>query len=149
MVSLSFLIPVLVVSLFIATPIADAYGDEFSLKDIQALDKIFQNYDRRIKPTDNNGHPSNISVRMYFAGINGIDSSNMQYSTDAYLTQKWVDSRFSNQGIADTIKLNDPRYVRKIWKSDIFFNSHTFRQQFYSIMTDQSTRSALLNFLQV
>lgn len=125
MVSLSFLIPVLVVSLFVASPFADAYGDEFTLKDIQTLEKIFQNYDKRIKPTDNNGHPSNISVRMYFAGINGIESSNMQYSTDAYLTQKWVDSRFSNQGIADTIKFNDPSYVRKIWKPDIFFPTAT------------------------
>ena len=125
MTSLLFVIQVLVMSLLIATPIADAYGDEFSLKDIQALDKIFENYDKRIKPTDNNGHPSNISVRMYFAGINGIESSDMQYSTDAYLTQKWYDSRFSNQGIADTIKLNDPSYVRKIWKPDIFFPTAT------------------------
>jgi len=125
MVSLSSVIPVLVVSSFIATPVADAYGDEYSLKDIQLLDKIFENYDKRIKPTDNNGHPSNISVRMYFAGINGIESSDMQYSTDAYLTQQWVDSRFSNQGIADTIKLNDPSYVRKIWKPDTFFPTAT------------------------
>ena len=125
MASLSFLIPVLVISLFVASPIADAYGDEFTLKDIQALDKIFQNYDKRIKPTDNNGHPSYISVRIYFAGINGIESSNKQYSTDSYLTQKWVDSRFSNQGIADTVKLNDPSYVRKIWKPDIFFPTAT------------------------
>lgn len=125
MASSSLLLPALIGLLFCSMPLMKANGDDFNLEDIEAFGKILQDYDRRIQPTDNDGLPSNISISFHFGSIRVIENFNMEMETDAYLTQKWIDSRFTNQTLKGVLKMNDHRVVKKVWKPEVFFATAT------------------------
>ena len=92
-----------------------------SMESLQVLEKILKGYDRRASPTTARGIPTNVTIELFFNSISIIDSWNMDYHADVYLTQRWSDPRLSHSDIKSHFTISDPPTVRKIWKPTVFF----------------------------
>lgn len=89
------------------------------LPETQILNKLFANYDKRVKPPTSNGSvPVNISL--YILNIPNIDTQKMHMSVDMYYRQSWIDSRLKFDEISgiNKLTLND---FSSIWIPDTFF----------------------------
>lgn len=76
------------------------------------------NYDVRLRPNMTGG-PVEVKVRMKMLSIDSIDTVNMDFSLDVFLTQQWVDERLDH-GTSNTITVNY-KDLDKIWLPDTYF----------------------------
>ncbi|XP_028968619.1 glycine receptor subunit alpha-2-like [Galendromus occidentalis] len=92
-----------------------------TIKDLDALDELLKNYDRRALPTSHLGEPTIVTSEIFIRSFGSIDPSNMDYEVDLYLRQGWQDDRFKKNTFSRALDLNDPKLVQRIWKPEVFF----------------------------
>ncbi|XP_022648400.1 glycine receptor subunit alpha-2-like isoform X2 [Varroa destructor] len=92
-----------------------------TIKDLDALDELLRNYDRRALPTSHLGEPTIVTSEIFIRSFGSIDPSNMDYEVDLYLRQGWQDDRFAKNAFSRALDLNDPKLVQRIWKPEVFF----------------------------
>jgi len=83
------------------------------------ISKLLKKSDEKIRPNIF-GKPVTVTCDLYVSALGPIDTLNMDYQTDIYFRQKWVDPRlaFTEQESPVIIPHN---HMYNIWKPDIFF----------------------------
>ncbi|XP_028390588.1 gamma-aminobutyric acid receptor subunit beta-2-like isoform X2 [Dendronephthya gigantea] len=76
-------------------------------------------YEMNIRNLHFSGAPVEVNVRMKMLSIDSIDTVNMDFSLDVFLTQQWVDERLDH-GTESTITVNY-KDLDKIWLPDTYF----------------------------
>ncbi|XP_064469329.1 glycine receptor subunit alpha-2-like [Ornithodoros turicata] len=92
-----------------------------TVNDLDILDELLRNYDRRALPSSNMGVPTPVTCEIYIRSFGSINPSNMDYEVDLYLRQTWIDSRLTKSTLSRPLDLNDPKLVQMIWKPEVFF----------------------------
>lgn len=92
-----------------------------NLSDLQILDTLLKNYDRRATPTHQYNTSTDVSYEIYLRSFGSINPSTMDYQVDLYLRQSWIDPRLDHPNITRALDLSDPNIVKAIWKPEIFF----------------------------
>ncbi|KAF4516729.1 hypothetical protein B566_EDAN008419 [Ephemera danica] len=92
-----------------------------NLSNLQILDALLRQYDRRATPTNNQGIPTEVHCDIFIRSFGSINPSTMDYQVDLYLQQTWVDWRLRNKHLTRALDLNDPNLVQRIWKPEVFF----------------------------
>ncbi|XP_054721223.1 glycine receptor subunit alphaZ1-like [Uloborus diversus] len=92
-----------------------------TIEDLNLLDSLLKNYDRRALPTSHLGTPTEVFCEMYIRSFGSINPSTMDYEVDLYLRQKWQDERLKKPEMSRPLDLNDPKLVQRIWKPEVFF----------------------------
>lgn len=86
---------------------------------------IFENYASTDLPVDSN--QTRVMVYMKLLAINSVNVSNMDYSTDLYLRQEWVDPRLRWDDSKEHRHFNSnivtPSLKEKVWLPDLFFRN--------------------------
>ncbi|KAK3921372.1 Glycine receptor subunit alphaZ1 [Frankliniella fusca] len=88
---------------------------------LQILDTLLTNYDRRSTPTNHLNNATKVTVELYIRSFGSISPVTMDYEVDLYLRQKWQDDRFKHPNITEALDLNDPNLVKAIWKPEVYF----------------------------
>ncbi|XP_069157419.1 glycine receptor subunit alphaZ1 isoform X2 [Procambarus clarkii] len=91
------------------------------MTDLQILDNLLEEYDRRATPTNHLNDATTVSCELYIRSFGSIDPSSMDYQVDIYLRQTWVDERLNHVNITQPLDLNDPNLVKAIWKPEVYF----------------------------
>ncbi|GIX83263.1 putative glycine receptor subunit alpha-2-like protein [Caerostris extrusa] len=91
-----------------------------TIDDLNLLDALLKNYDRRALPTSHLGTPTEVRCEMYIRSFGSINPSTMDYEVDLYLRQKWLDERLKKPEMSKPLDLNDPKLVQRIWKPEVF-----------------------------
>lgn len=102
------------------------------------VDNLLSNYDKRIRPMEDQTLPVNLDVSFSLISLIGVDEVNEKLETSGYLTIGWIDSLLtwdpdSNNGISKIfLPQND------IWKPDIVLgngirNFEEFGGSFYNV----------------
>ncbi|XP_022254873.1 glycine receptor subunit alpha-2-like isoform X1 [Limulus polyphemus] len=89
--------------------------------DLDMLDELLKNYDRRALPTSHIGIPTVVSCEIYIRSFGSINPETMDYEVDLYLRQHWLDERLRKPNLSKPLDLNDPKLVQRIWKPEVFF----------------------------
>ncbi|XP_076356402.1 glycine receptor subunit alpha-2-like isoform X1 [Tachypleus tridentatus] len=92
-----------------------------TINDLDMLDDLLRDYDRRALPTSHLGIPTVVSCQIYIRSIGSINPETMDYEVDLYLRQMWHDSRLQTHNLSRPLDLNDPVLVKRIWKPEVFF----------------------------
>ncbi|XP_042880327.1 glycine receptor subunit alpha-2-like [Penaeus japonicus] len=88
---------------------------------LQILDDLLQQYDRRATPTNHLNNATTVNCELYIRSFGSIDPNSMDYQVDLYLRQSWVDERLNHDDIKQPLDLNDPNLVKAIWKPEVYF----------------------------
>ncbi|XP_063593968.1 glycine receptor subunit beta-type 4-like [Penaeus indicus] len=88
---------------------------------LQVLDELLQQYDRRATPTNHLNSATTVNCELYIRSFGSIDPNSMDYQVDLYLRQTWVDERLNHDDIKQPLDLNDPNLVKAIWKPEVYF----------------------------
>lgn len=88
---------------------------------LQILDNLLTNYDRRSTPTNHLNNATKVVCELYIRSFGSISPATMDYEVDLYLRQKWQDERFKHPEITEALDLNDPNLVKAIWKPEVYF----------------------------
>ncbi|XP_047487685.1 glycine receptor subunit beta-type 4-like [Penaeus chinensis] len=88
---------------------------------LQVLDELLQQYDRRATPTNHLNSATTVNCELYIRSFGSIDPNSMDYQVDLYLRQSWVDERLNHDDIKQPLDLNDPNLVKAIWKPEVYF----------------------------
>ncbi|XP_015930128.1 glycine receptor subunit alphaZ1-like [Parasteatoda tepidariorum] len=99
----------------------ETFKPNSTIDDLNLLDSLLKNYDRRALPTSHEGKPTEVSCEMYIRSFGSINPSTMDYEVDLYLRQKWYDERLKKPEMSRPLDLNDPKLVQRIWKPEVFF----------------------------
>lgn len=102
------------------------------------VDNLLSNYDKRIRPMEDQTLPVTLDVSFSLISLIGVDEVNEKLETSGYLTIRWIDSLLtwdpdSNNGISKIfLPQND------IWKPDIVLgngirNFEEFGGSFYNV----------------
>lgn len=89
--------------------------------DLDILDELLKNYDRRALPSSHLGNATIVSCEIYIRSFGSINPSNMDYEVDLYFRQSWLDERLRKSTLSRPLDLNDPKLVQMIWKPEVFF----------------------------
>lgn len=91
----------------------------------EIMDYIFKNYRRNERPVETN--QTRVMVFMKVLSINSVNVSNMEYSTDLYLRQSWIDVRLRWDNLQHFKKFNSsiasPSLKDRLWLPDLFFRN--------------------------
>lgn len=112
--------------------VSSAWADKVVLEQ-QILNKIFDKYDRRVRPYGKNGTgPVVVEVNTYVRSINDLDDLKMVYSAQLTFRQKWQDNRFryDPEGL-EFVTLTSPD---RMWVPDLFF-SNEMKAHLHKILT--------------
>ncbi|CAM1292198.1 GLRA3 (predicted) [Pycnogonum litorale] len=104
----------------------NAGGFNTQLKKLKTLDKLLTSYDRRETPTNYLDQPTHVECEIYIRSFGSINPATMDYQTDLYLRQRWNDSRLMAATFNESLDLNDPNFVKRIWKPEVFFPNAKF-----------------------
>lgn len=77
-------------------------------------------YDARVRPNDGKD-PVKVNINMFIASFSSISESDMEYTVDTYLRQKWVDVRLKHNNSYPLVV--PPKGVDKIWYPDLFVSN--------------------------
>lgn len=92
-----------------------------TISDLDLLDSVLRDYDRRALPTSHIGNATIVSCEMYIRSFGSINPATMDYEVDLYLRQRWIDERLQVPKFSKALDLNDPSLVQRIWKPEVFF----------------------------
>ncbi|XP_064077530.1 glycine receptor subunit alpha-2-like isoform X2 [Macrobrachium nipponense] len=105
-----------------------------STTNLQILDNLLKNYDRRATPTNHLNNATTVNCELYIRSFGSIDPNSMDYQVDLYLRQAWVDERLNHADIMQPLDLNDPNLVKAIWKPEVYFpNAKQAEFQFVTV----------------
>ncbi|KAG1673382.1 Glycine receptor subunit alpha-3 [Nymphon striatum] len=96
------------------------------LVNLRKLDKLLKGYDRRETPTNYLNKPTEVDCEIYIRSFGSINPATMDYQTDLYLRQRWKDPRLEYAVTNESLDLNDPNLVKRIWKPEVFFPNAKF-----------------------
>jgi len=77
-------------------------------------------YDSRVRPNEN-GAPVKVTVNFFVASFDSLSETNMDYTVNVYLRQKWTDNRLRHN-FTDPLMV-PPKFVQKLWAPDLFFSN--------------------------
>ncbi|XP_075749011.1 glycine receptor subunit alpha-2 isoform X1 [Rhipicephalus microplus] len=100
---------------------SETRGVSSRANDLDILDELLKNYDRRALPSSHLGDPTIVSCEIYIRSFGSINPSNMDYEVDLYFRQSWLDERLRKSTLSRPLDLNDPKLVQMIWKPEVFF----------------------------
>ncbi|XP_023216447.1 glycine receptor subunit alphaZ1-like [Centruroides sculpturatus] len=89
--------------------------------DLQVLDTLLENYDRRITPNHHLKKPTKVLCEMYIRSLGAVSPATMDFEVDLYLRQTWTDNRMRSPNLTRPLDLNDPNLVKKVWRPDVYF----------------------------
>ncbi|KAF8790543.1 Glycine receptor subunit alphaZ1 like protein [Argiope bruennichi] len=121
---MGFLLTCALVYIIFSTTVLSAtetFRPNSTIDDLNLLDALLKNYDRRALPTSHKGTPTEVRCEMYIRSFGSINPSTMDYEVDLYLRQKWLDERLRKPEMSRPLDLNDPKLVQRIWKPEVFF----------------------------
>ncbi|CAL4084585.1 unnamed protein product, partial [Meganyctiphanes norvegica] len=95
--------------------------EKVTTSDLQILDGLLHDYDRRATPTNHMNEPTNVTCELYIRSFGSINPTTMDYQVDLYLRQEWGDQRLNHKNITKPLDLNDPNLVKAIWKPEVYF----------------------------
>ncbi|XP_022235019.1 glycine receptor subunit alpha-2-like [Limulus polyphemus] len=107
--------------LFLVSPCSCKGDANSTFHDLDMLDELLKNYDRRALPTSHLGRPTVVSCEIYIRSFGSINPETMDFEVDLYLRQKWLDERLRKPNLSKPLDLNDPKLVKRIWKPEVFF----------------------------
>ncbi|XP_013794170.2 glycine receptor subunit alphaZ1-like [Limulus polyphemus] len=90
-------------------------------RDLMVLDELLQVYDRRVTPTHHINLPTTVKCELYLRSIGAINPATMDYEVDLYLRQTWHDDRLRSNNLTRHLDLNDPIFVKRLWRPDVYF----------------------------
>ncbi|XP_053648421.1 glycine receptor subunit alpha-4 [Cherax quadricarinatus] len=96
-------------------------GECGKVNNLQILDEMLEDYDRRATPTNYLNNATTVNCELYIRSFGSIDPNSMDYAVDLYLSQSWVDERLNHADISQPLDLNDPNLVKGIWKPEVYF----------------------------
>ncbi|KAG1673380.1 Glycine receptor subunit alpha-3 [Nymphon striatum] len=70
--------------------------------------------------------PTEVDCEIYIRSFGSINPATMDYQTDLYLRQRWKDPRLEYAVTNESLDLNDPNLVKRIWKPEVFFPNAKF-----------------------
>lgn len=77
-------------------------------------------YDSRVRPNDG-AAPIQVTVNFFLSSLDSISETNMDYTINVYLRQRWTDIRLRHNFTKPLIV--PPRFVDKLWNPDLFFSN--------------------------
>ena len=86
------------------------------------LDYFFEHgYDKRVRPAYG-GEPVRVKVSMFIVDISSVSEVSMDFTSDFYFRQVWIDERLSFQRQEGIEELSvGAEVAKKIWVPDTFF----------------------------
>nr|UOV21287.1 cysloop ligand-gated ion channel, glycine receptor, gly-3 [Ixodes ricinus] len=102
-------------------PLVPGGSSHSKADDLDILDELLKNYDRRALPSSHLGIATRVTCEIYIRSFGSINPSNMDYEVDLYLRQAWIDERLRKSTLSRPLDLNDPKLVQMIWKPEVFF----------------------------
>ncbi len=82
-----------------------------------------KNYAPELQPRDNKGTPLPVYVNVSVLAIPAIDTVNLKYTADFFLSLRWYDLRLDLRDLNDVSTLNSlgPRDLESIWNPSLAF----------------------------
>uniref|UniRef100_A0A3Q1IXB4 Uncharacterized protein n=1 Tax=Anabas testudineus TaxID=64144 RepID=A0A3Q1IXB4_ANATE len=94
-----------------------SYSDNIT----RILDQLLNGYDNRLRPGSGGG-VTEVKTDIFVTSFGPVSDVDMEYTTDMFFRQMWVDERLKFEGPVDILRLNN-RMVDKIWTPDTFFRN--------------------------
>ncbi|XP_061542574.1 gamma-aminobutyric acid receptor subunit alpha-6a isoform X2 [Phycodurus eques] len=105
------------------------------------LDRLLDGYDNRLRPGSGGG-VTEVKTDIFVTSFGPVSDVEMEYTTDMFFRQMWVDERLKFVGPIEILRLNN-LMVDKIWTPDTFF-----RNSKKSISHNMTTPNKLFRIMQ-
>uniref|UniRef100_H3C5A5 Gamma-aminobutyric acid type A receptor subunit alpha6a n=1 Tax=Tetraodon nigroviridis TaxID=99883 RepID=H3C5A5_TETNG len=109
--------------IFFLFSLSDVSGNEKINSDniTRILDRLLDGYDNRLRPGSGGG-VTEVKTDIFVTSFGPVSDAEMEYTTDMFFRQMWVDERLKFEGPTEILRLNN-RMVDKIWIPDTFFRN--------------------------